>query len=185
MLIPQSGRRVALAIVDVQSAFITRHSKKALKNIVNLLQSFPYNAYVEASFSAEPQSLWHRQTGWFLPRSEDTRTVHEIARLLCPGRVWRIHKHTKSIFGDGRSLTGRFRGIGIEEVHLVGFDLNDCVLASAFDSFDAGFFTYIIEECCASSEGKELTDHALALLRHSSFFSMSSRLKSKPIACAA
>jgi nicotinamidase-related amidase len=168
MIIPRSGRRTALAVVDVQTAFINATSRSTVLNITRLIESFPYDSYVEAVFSAERGSLWDRQTKWILPDGKDVRTISEVAELLRGGRVTRIHKHTKSIFnenGDG-DVSRILRSDGIEEIHLVGFDVNDCVLASALDSFDRGFFTYVIEECCGASGGPGLKDHAVAILRH-------------------
>ena len=51
-------------------------------------------------------------------------------------------------------------------MHIAGLDTNDCVFATAQDSFDLGFSTYVIEECTGSSEGKKLHDSAIFILRH-------------------
>lgn len=55
---------------------------------------------------------------------------------------------------------------GIEEVHIVGLDANDCVLATAYEAFDLGYFTYVIEECTESSSSEEIRDAGFKLLRH-------------------
>ncbi len=54
----------------------------------------------------------------------------------------------------------------IKEVHIIGLDTNDCVLATAYEAFDLGFFTYVIEECTQSSSGNELHLKGIDLLRH-------------------
>ena len=53
----------------------------------------------------------------------------------------------------------------IEEIHIVGTETNDCVLASAYESFDLGFFTYVIEECCQSGTADEFHKKGLDILR--------------------
>ena len=166
MVIPRSGRRTALVLIDVQKAFVTAHSRPAVSNIRTLIESVQYHAYVEAVFSAEQGSIWDRQTNWVLPASDQAETVIEVAVLLRDKRVKHIHKHTKSIFDENGDVVKYLRSEGIEELHLVGCDINDCVLATALDSFDRNFFTYVIEECCGASEDSKLKAEALTLLRH-------------------
>lgn len=63
----------------------------------------------------------------------------------------------------------------IEEIHLVGFDINDCVLATAYDALDRGYFTYVIEECCGRTDGDEgIIAAALAVLRKQNMTNQSS-----------
>ena len=51
-------------------------------------------------------------------------------------------------------------------MHIVGLDANDCVLATAYESFDLDFFTYVIEECVQASEGQAMHEKGLAVLSH-------------------
>jgi nicotinamidase-related amidase len=53
----------------------------------------------------------------------------------------------------------------IEEVHIVGVDTSDCVLASAHESFDLGYFTFVIEECCQVAHDRTLHEKAVDILR--------------------
>ena len=36
----------------------------------------------------------------------------------------------------------------IEEIHIVWYETNDCIMASAFESFDLWYYTFVIEEAC-------------------------------------
>ena len=166
MNVPASSRRRALAIIDVQHEFVGNTEAATLSNIKKLIASVAYNLYVEAVFSAEPDSLWDRQTGWSLPENRGSKTLDDISAALRNRSVLKIRKHTKSAFKGNPDLLSVLRKHEIEELHLVGFDLNDCVMASAFDSFDNGMFTYVIEECCGASSGSELREPAVSLLRY-------------------
>ena len=54
-------------------------------------------------------------------------------------------------------------------MHLIGYDINDCVLASAYDAIDLNFYTYVIEELCHHWDGiEELKQAALIVLRRQS-----------------
>ena len=156
-----------MALIDVQAAFISTENRPIVGNILKLIKSMSYDLYIEAVFSAEKGSIWDKQMGWTLPASSRTSSVAEIKEAL-KERIPRIfiHKHTKSIFGDPHCLARQLRSSDIEEVHLVGFDINDCVLASAMASFDSGFYTYVIEDCCGASSGRKLAQSGVFVLRH-------------------
>jgi nicotinamidase-related amidase len=76
-----------------------------------------------------------------------------------------VDKETKSVFKGDKNVASILREKNITEVHIVGLDTNDCVLATAYESFDLGFVTYVIEECCQSSLSEELHKYAIEILR--------------------
>ena len=166
MKIPSGSRRKALAIIDVQKEFAPHQHAPVISNISKLLSAVDYAIYVEAVFSADRGSIWDLQTGWALPSDQKAKTIPEISKLLDMRRVIRIHKQTKSIFNGCPELASLLRSESIEELHLVGFDINDCVLASALDAFDCGFFTYVIEDCCGASVDSGLRSQSIDLLRY-------------------
>lgn len=155
----------ALILIDIQPAFINKRNKKIIKNIQNLLKTKKYDLYIESVFHAEKDSIWNKQTKWFLPKNKNTHTLNEILSLL-PQETIHIEKSTKSVFKGNKNLLSILKRNKIEEVHIVGLDTNDCVLATAYESFDLGFFTYVIESCCDSSSSKELHKEGINLLRH-------------------
>ena len=165
MKIPLSGRKKALFIVDVQSAFINSRNQYIVKKITHLLNTIPYDFYVTVSFHAEKGSLWDKQQGWTCPRDDKSHTFPDIVGLLNPQKCISIVKTTKSVFKGDKNLFTLLKDEHIEEVHIVGLDTNDCVLASAYEAFDLGFFTYVIEEGCESSSSSALHKSAVALLR--------------------
>lgn len=155
MKLPDTGRKKALIVVDLQPAFVKKHNSHIIPNIQKLLETVVYDAYIEAVFSAEKGSLWDIQQEWICPENEDTHSVDEIKGLLAARKPLHVHKHTRSVFRGDQDVTAYLTKKGIEEVHLVGTETNDCVLATAFDAFDSGFPVYVLEECCESAtEGR-------------------------------
>lgn len=47
-----------------------------------------------------------------------------------------IEKTTKSAFKGSPDLHTELQNLGIEEVHLVGYDIYDCVYSTAQEAFD-------------------------------------------------
>jgi nicotinamidase-related amidase len=167
MKIPHSHRKKALIIVDVQPAFVKPAGQFALANIRNLIKQVSYDLYVEALFYSDESSQWAKQTDSELhPRDKDFHTMPEIASLLQGKNCLRVKKSGKSVFSGDQDLAKALRDNHIEEIHVIGYDTDDCVLATAYDAFDSQFYTYIIEECTASSSGDDLREKALAILRN-------------------
>lgn len=163
----ENSRKKALIIVDVQPAFITKRNDYVVGNIMSLLRKTPYDLYVESIFHAERGSLWDTQTGWTCPKDKNFHTDARILKALKEKRpVVHVEKETKSVFKGSKNLIKFLQDRGIKEVQIVGYDTNDCILATAYEAFDLGFFTYVIEGCVESSSAKALHKNALTLLRH-------------------
>ena len=165
MKIPDSKRRKALVIVDVQGSFLSPRNEYIVKNILSLLDTVDYDSYINATFHAEKGSLWDMQQGWTCPAGPETQTIPALAQKLKQYDVIEVSKETKSIFKGNQDVTKSLREDNIQELHIVGLDTNDCVLATAFEAFDHGFFTYVIEECCQSSASNESHENGLKILR--------------------
>ena len=167
----------ALIIVDVQPIFLNEKNRHVLSNIAYVIRKFPYDLYINAVFYAPKNSIWQKQTGWSVPKKE-AKTESIIRKLLSEREnVINVVKQTKSVFKGKHdaeynlnikipSVERVLRYEGIEEVHIIGLDTNDCVLATAYEAFDLGYFTYVIEECTQSSSGNTLHRKAIDLLRH-------------------
>src|SRR3989344_1088465 len=130
-----STMKRALIIVDVQEGFLTDRNRWIIPNIQKVIKDGGYSLFIEATFHAEPGSLWDTQADWTFPLSP---AISEIKRLLPSGAV-SVIKTTKSVFGGDKNIPALLKEKEIEEVHVVGLDTNDCVMATAFDSFDVGF----------------------------------------------
>lgn len=174
MKIPDTYHKRALIVIDLQPAFIKPHNRHIVRNIITLIKNVPYDAYVEAVFHAEKGSLWDLQQGFTVPQDEGMRTVDEVMEVLKPLNPLRIVKETRSTFKGNQDLVAYFQERGIEEVHLVGTETHDCVLATAYDAFTAGFPVYALEECIESgTPGRH--EVGLTLLRWQSMTNNSCR----------
>jgi len=161
--IPHPERKRALIVVDMQSGFLTERTHWIIPNVEHVIKEGKYDLYVEAVFHAEKGSIWDKQLDWTF---ELESTIPKIKEYIADKNPVTVVKTTKSAFKGDIDLVALFKKEKIEEVHVVGVDANDCVLATAFDSFDAGFFTYVIEECVESSDNSALREATLTILRN-------------------
>lgn len=164
--IPNTRRKRALFVIDVQPEYINKETQVIVDNIMRLLKNVKYDLYVEAVFFAGKNSIWDKQQFKTFPK-KSLKSVSEIRNILKSLKSILVIKDKKSIFKGDVDLLKELKRQKIEEVHLVGVDTNDCILASAFESFDFQFFTYVIEESCAHSESNpRLHKKALDILRY-------------------
>jgi nicotinamidase-related amidase len=165
--IPDSKRKKALILIDLQPIFLNNKNSYVLKNMENLFKNEEYFMYIKATFSAPKGSIWDKQLGWIVEENKDTDVFPaRILELLKDKNCINVKKETKSIFKGTPDILPILKENGIEEINIIGVDTNDCILATAYESFDYGFFTYIIEECVQSSEGEEIHEAGLKVLRH-------------------
>jgi nicotinamidase-related amidase len=171
------NHRKALIIVDVQSSFLNKENDYVVNNIINHLSKAKYDLYIVATFSAEPGSIWEIQQDWTCLNSSQNKTVYELRQILDTLNVLQVSKHTKSVFKGNVDLLPSLHRNQIKEIHIAGLETDDCVLATAYEAFDWGFITYVIEECCQSTS-MELHLKALDILRGQNMTSQSSIRKS-------
>ena len=162
--LPKSDRKSALVLVDIQSGFIKEWKGLLVENLKTLLCHKKYDIYIEVTFHAPKGSIWERQCHWTFPDQHTIAAVEKLLEGVQP--VVKIKKETKSAFKGTPNLLRLLKASNIEDVHLVGLDSNDCVFATAQESFDLGFYTYVIEECTGSSGGKKMHEDAINILRY-------------------
>lgn len=180
MKIPDTHRKKALIVIDLQPAFIKPHNKHIIPNIQALLKNVPYEAYIEAVFHAEKGSLWDTQQGFTVPKDENMKTVDEVLIALMPYKPLHVIKETRSVFKGDQNVEKFLAEHGIQEVHLVGTETHDCVLATAYDAFAAGYPVYALEECCESGTLGRHED-GLKLLRYQSMTNNSCRVNTRDV----
>lgn len=154
------SRKKALFVIDAQPATLVEETKKLIPEIAAFITSSAYDAYIETTYYADEHSMFYKQGGFLLSQEDAGLTAAPIKSALKAklNPHFFVSKTTRSCFkahNSGELLEFLNRN-QIEETHFVGFDINDCVLASAYESIDLGFFTYVIDHLCHHWEGDEI-----------------------------
>ncbi len=145
MFIPNSQRKKALFIVDVQDWFIIDRNKYIIPNIIEIIKNYNYDLIVYSISYNEKNSLWHNQIWWYESIKEND-TIDGIKKALVWKDTIKVKKITRSIWKWDLDLFSILKNKWIEEVHLTWYETNDCIMASAFESIDLWFYTFVIEE---------------------------------------
>ncbi len=184
--IPKSDRKKGLIIVDVQPKTLA----ESVLPLVTLMESFisrtNYDVYVDANYWADEQSMFFRQNEFSVSKAEAGQTAPQILAAIAEKDAPKltVEKNVRSCFkGFNRAELLKFlKTHEIEEVHFVGYDINDCVLASVYDSIDNGYFSYVLEELAHHWDGsEELKNAAIAVLRRQGMTNNSTRGKTADV----
>ncbi len=170
MIVPEATETKALFIIDAQP--LTCDGKAPLSimdKIARYIGKVPYDAYALVEYHAPSSSMFYKQHDFLLLEDAAGKTHAEILKALIPheDRLIRVRKTTRSCFKSENpdGLTDFLKQKQIQEIHFAGFDVNDCVLASAYDAIDLGYYSFVLEELCHHYAGiQSLFDAALTIL---------------------
>lgn len=166
MKIPNTGRKKALLIVDVQDSFIIDRNKYIISNIKKIIENIDYDMIVYSIQYNKKDSLRYKQVDW-CEESNDTDTIPELLEVLNnKNNVFKVNKLTRSIWKCDEDLIWLLKRNYIEEIHLVWFLSNDCIIASAYESFDLGYYTFVIEEAVETRTTSSNNTKALDILNY-------------------
>jgi len=169
VIVPDAADRKALFVIDVQPLTCKGDVPPVITDkITRYIEKVPYDAYVLAEYHAPLRTMFYKQQGFSLTKEETGKTCASVMEVLKPyeAKVLHVQKTTRSCFrgDDLNNLQNFLTQRKIEEIHFVGFDINDCVLASAYDAIDLGYYSFVLEELCHHNSGiQELKDAALTI----------------------
>lgn len=154
----------ALVVIDVQKYFLNNKTKIVTSDIQKYLKqnSGKYLKIYFTIFKNDPQgplwriSEWNGCTG-----SPDTDVCEEIIEFTNKDNLF--YKNILSAFKVPRIKESLERD-QVSEVDLCGFDTDCCVLATAYDLFDAGIKPVVLENLTWSTSKENLHKVAIQMV---------------------
>ncbi len=171
MIIPKATSKQALFVIDVQpQTFEWDVAKEVTKKIRRFLDVCAYDAYVVVEYFADTGSMMFKQTDWAIGREEAWKTDAEILDWVKNKEdVLYVQKTNRSCFAleNQEKILEFLKKNAIDEIHLVWFDINDCVLATLYGWLGCELYSYVLEELSHHfGWNEELRTSALNLFRH-------------------
>lgn len=120
MNLPNTGRKKALIVVDLQPTMIRPRNEYIVPRIVSLINQVSYDGYVEAVWHSGNGSLWGEMMNVDHPKDDATHTVDVVQKLLASYHPLQVTKTSRSAFMGDQDLRAYLRNLGIEEVHIGG-----------------------------------------------------------------
>lgn len=165
MKIPNSSRKKALFVVDIQDGFIVDRNKHILPNIKKLISSQLYDCIIYSISYNKEWSMWYKQI-WWNESPKETDTITEIKQVFPEKNVFKVMKLTRSVFKADTDIRPILAQYNIKEIHICGVTTYDCVYATAQESSDLWYFTFVIEEAVEARTTPETHTKALDTLRY-------------------
>lgn len=166
MKIPITWRKKALIIVDITESFILDRNKYIIPWINNLINNIDYDLFVTCIPYNKKWSLRTSQIWWNDLLDKKYKLDSSILKALENKNHIQLNKISKSAFKWDLRLVDILKDKDIKEVHIVWYESNDCVLATAFEAFDLWFYTFVIEEACETWTTESNHKHAIAILNY-------------------
>lgn len=184
--LPVSDRRKALLLIDIQLGSLSSNVLPLVDSMSTFIRVTDYDAYVQVSYFADEESMLAKQTMFTISKEAAGGVAEKIVEAVAGKAkpVLDIEKNVRSCFKgfEKGALQDFLSRHSIQEVHLIGYDINDCVLASAYDAVDSKYYTYVIEELSHHWDGvEELKEAAIRILRRQAMTNNSTKEKTVTI----
>jgi nicotinamidase-related amidase len=166
MKIPITWRKKALIIVDVTECFILNRNKYIVPEINKIINNIDYDLFVSCIPYNKQWSLRTEQRWWYDLLDNTDSLESSIEETLIGKEHITINKLSKSAFKWDIKLENILKDKWIEEVHIVWFESNDCVMATVFEAFDLWFYSFVIEEACETWSTESNHKHAIPILEY-------------------
>ena len=151
-----------LIVVDEQEGFRGKESESILSNIQTLMKRFN-GLVILTKFVNLKNSLFEKQLKWTKFQTEKDQKI--FPELLNTKRPFTIIKH-KGYTVLNNELKKLLLNNNIQKAYLCGIYTNICIMKTAMDLFDSGFETFVVEDACASLQGKQKHDFAIDSLKY-------------------
>ncbi len=161
MKIPNTWRKKALFIIDVQKSFIIERNKYIIPKIEKIIKNIDYDLIINSITYNKKNTQWDKQIWWLEMQWIKEDIIPELKEWLQNKKHIKVEKLTRSIFKADTNILDILKKENIKEVHIVWYETNDCVMASCFESIDLWFYTFVIEE--ASETRTTASNHTKAI----------------------
>lgn len=150
----------ALVLIDLQKAFINKHTEGVVDKIKKLVESNKFEHIIATKFINSIDSQFVKLGVYEGCMNEDeTQLINEIdfSKAMVIERCLYTGVTNKFLeYANENNIT---------EFYIAGLDTDACVMKTAMDLFEYDFTPYIIADCCASSGGEKYHLEALDLLK--------------------
>lgn len=157
-----------LLIVDMQHGFLRYldDAETLLSDIENLAHSNYFRATYASQFINLPNSQFHKQLEWDELSTPEDCEIHPRMAALAEQVIIK-----NSYSAVGPTMLSLLHGVCDDlsqiNLYLVGVDTDACVMKTAFDLFDLGVTTYLVEDCCRSTGGTAMHKAGVACIKRS------------------
>jgi len=151
----------AILVIDVQNGFMKASNAYLVRNINRLLAKHPFGAVFCTQFVNTNSTLFAQSLNWHAMQAPPATNI----AITIPSNAVVFQK---SSYGLTAQHLEQLLNLNVSQIYLCGTDIDACVLAIAFQLFDAGIQPMFIIDCCdTSSTSLTLKESATSILKRS------------------
>jgi nicotinamidase-related amidase len=154
--------KTALLIIDVQKYYINEHTKDIPLKIEKYIKENKLDYIIFAQFINHKNAHHYKAFNWKkMQFSPDIDICDNLVQFIKKDNVFQ--KDTYSLFKSLR-FNKYLKNNNIQKVFICGFDTDACVLATAYEAFDLGYYIKILHDLTKSHRGEKYTKIGKTLL---------------------
>lgn len=152
----------ALIVIDVQNYFVNKNTKILPQKIANFIENNKFDFVLFTKFVNKEDSNFFKIFDWKKCTDSPDIDIHSaLVKFVDKNNAF--EKSTYSIF-KCEKLAKFLKKNKITKLFLCGIDTDACILASAYDGFDLGYYIEILKDLCLSHSGEKLNNSALNII---------------------
>lgn len=145
-----------LLVIDFQNEFINKQTKNSVEELTNLINSNKYENIVFTRFINSKDNPCYK-AGWTGCLDEESIKIPIDTKDYTV-----LDKSTYTAYNE--ELINYIKDHNIEKIFIAGFDIDCCVLATAFNLFENDYNTYILKDYVYSCLNDNIKDFTIDIL---------------------
>lgn len=150
-----------ILIVDMQKGFINKNNEFLVERINNYLADNCFDNVFYTRYINKPNSPFVNILKWNGMLNQDEQSI--VVNQKDHSTIF-----TKEGYGLSQNMITTLKDKGIESIEVCGTDKDACVMAIAYNLFDAGIKPIILSSLCASSSSnKNIHNNSIEIMKRS------------------
>jgi nicotinamidase-related amidase len=151
-----------LVIIDVQHVFINDNTKELPEKILDFVQRNNFDLIIGTRYINTPDSACYKLGNWkcSMEGSVESEIVPEIFDIV--NGVF--YKHIYSCYSE--AMKWFLWHNQISRLYFCGISTECCVMSSVLNAYDDVADCFVIEDLCASTEGIDMHNAAIDIMKH-------------------
>lgn len=148
----------ALVVIDLQKEFINKNTKRAIKEISELIKKDNFDEIIFSQFINSQNNPTYINLAWKGCLTEESQKVcinTESSKI--------IKKDTYTVLNS--EFIDYINKKNIDEIYLCGIDIECCVLTTALNLFENNYNVYVLKKYCYCMSGTRNKRNALEILK--------------------
>lgn len=151
-----------LLVIDVQNGFMNANTKQIPEDLIKHINNYNYDLIIATRFINKVDSLYQTQLNMkemtmLSPKTKLVNGIVELADIV-------IMRSTYTALTE--DVERLLKKSELKQVYIAGLNLENSIMATAFNLFDRDIKPIILSQLCGTVKGEAMKQSALDILAH-------------------